>query len=109
MINDEKAEVLRKLLLDENIPDTPDFTDEEWDALCEEAPMTFELFISCLEKSAEGGYVECYCEILEQFPEYKDQLDEYFERVHGFKKMTPEELEEGAQKIKQRILEKYGQ
>ncbi len=105
MTNKEKAYIIYKLLTDDSIADAPDFTEEEWDGLCGEAPMSFEMFISCLEKCAEGNYAECYFEILEQFPEYKDQLDDYYEREHGIKKMTPEETNKKWLEFKQRFID----
>ena len=93
MTDQDKNYLIYKLLTDDSIPDAPDFTDEEWAGLCEEAPMTFELFISCIEKCIEGNYCECYFEILEQFPEYESLFDKYMKEQYGIEKMTPEEVE----------------
>lgn len=106
MTDKEKAYCLWKLLDDAGVPDSPDFTDEEWAGLCEEGPMTFDLFISALEKCIEGNYAECYFDILQQFPEYEDELDKYFEEKHGIKKMTPEEIEESWQRFKAKYIDK---
>lgn len=109
MTEQEKAYLIYKLLTDNSIPDAPDFTTEEWAALCEEAPMTFEIFVSCIEKCTDGNYAECYFEIMEQFPEYEDQLDKYLEEKYGIKPMTPEEVEESLQRFKIKMRKKYGE
>lgn len=91
MTEQEKLYAIYNLLGDTGVPDSPDFTDEEWAGLCEEAPMTSELFISSLEKCIEGHYTDCYFMILEQFLEYKNELDKHLEEIHRINKMTPEE------------------
>ena len=106
MTEREAAYKLWKMLDDAGVPDSPNFTNEEWAGLCEEAPMTFELFISCIEKCVEGKYVECYFDIIQQFPEYEDQFLDYLEKKDGIKKMTPEEVEESWLKFKKRYIDK---
>ena len=105
----ELAKLIYKLVNDKSIPDTPDFTGEEWAALCEESPMSFELFISCIEKCVDGNYGECYFDIIHQFPEYEDQFSEYLEKNYDMKPMTPEEVEEKLQSFKEDMREKYGE
>lgn len=108
MTEREKAYLIYKLLDDAGVPDSPDFNVEEWAALCEEAPMTFDIFVSCLEKCTDGNYSECYFGILNQFPEYGDQYDKYVEEKYGIKPMTPEEVEESWLRFKDAMSKKYG-
>ena len=47
----------------------PDFSDQEWDALCEYTPMTQSIFDSCVETCAVAGDVDELLELFARFPE----------------------------------------
>lgn len=99
---------LLKLLEDDNIPDCPNFSDEERSALEEEIPMSAELYISCIEKCLEVDDTLQYISIIEQFPEHQPVLDAYFEKKHGLKPTTPEDAEASLKKFKERLFKERG-
>ncbi len=111
LLNNLEGMTMQDLLnkLDElDLPECPDFTDEEWAALDEDIPMSPELYISCIEKCLEGDYTLKYVDIIDQFPEYTPVLDAYFEKKHGIKPTTPEESEAALRKFKERLLRERG-
>lgn len=79
---EEMKFIIESLLNDDRIPDAPDFDDEQWAALCEEAEMTEEIFDSCLYRCHSDGYGVIFFSIVKQFPQFapkysQDVLDAY--------------------------------
>lgn len=70
--------------------DAPDFSDQEWDALCGYRPMTQEIFDHCVETCANAGNIGEFLELFERFPEcgkfWCERLDEEWPFVEALMK-----------------------
>lgn len=83
----------------------PNWSDQEWDALCGEIPMTQELFEFCLNACAEAGNFPEFLELFERFPGYgrvwAEDLDKELGAITAFleaegkevKKLTNEDIQ----------------
>lgn len=71
MNEDEKKEFTMDFLEEalRMFGDTPDFSDQQWAALCEEAPMTQEIFDSCATTCAEAGNILEFFELFQRWPD----------------------------------------
>lgn len=109
-------EVLRILLGGDN---TPDYTEQEKAARNKQAPMTQELFASCLNRCAEAGNIPEFFDLFDDFPGcgeiWCDQLDKEIQTINIHaevrKKMinlTDEERQMRWASFRERIREKYG-
>lgn len=108
---------LRQLLGGDNLPD---WSDQEWAALCEETPMTQELFESCLNACAEAGNLAEFVELFGRFPEcgkvWAEELDKELDAITAFleaegkevKKLSNEDIQARWTDFRNRIRDEYG-
>lgn len=100
--------------------DTPDFSDQEWAALCEEGQMTQEIFDSCAATCAEAGNILEFFELFERWPDYGavwcSQLDkelaawDAYQESQGveLKELTDEEMKARWTAFKDRVRDELG-
>lgn len=93
---------LRQQLGGDNLPD---WSDQEWDALCGYTPMTQELFESCLDACATAGNLAEFVELFGRFPAcgkvWTEQLDKELDTITAFleaegkevKKLSEEDIQ----------------
>ena len=76
-------EAIRILLGGDN---TINYTEQEKAARNKQAPMTQELFASCLNRCAEAGNIPEFFDLFDDFPDYGeiwcDQLDKEMETIN---------------------------
>lgn len=109
-------EVLRILLGGDN---TPDYTEQEKAARNKQAPMTQELFASCLNRCAEAGNIPEFFDLFDDFPgcgeiwcdqleKEMEGLDIHLEARKKIKMPTNEERQARWLALRERIRKKYG-
>ena len=85
---------LRQQLGGDNLPE---WSDQEWDALCGYTDMTQELFESCLNACAEAGNIPEFIELFERFPEYgkawAEDLGKELDAITAFLEAEGKEVE----------------
>lgn len=62
----------------DNIKDVSVFTVDEWEAINKRCPMTYEMFINCIEKCILSQIDDILFELLN---EYSDFVDKYAESI----------------------------
>ena len=99
--NEFTMNFLREMLGGDNLPD---WSDQEWAALCEEVPMTQELFESCLNACAEAGNLAEFVELFGRFPEcgkvWAEELDKELDAITAF-------LEAEGKEVKSYLMRTY--
>lgn len=112
------SDFLRKLMSTHS--DAPDFSDQEWNALCEITPMTQDIFDRCVETCAKAGNIGEFLELFERFPEcgrfWCEKLDEEWPLVeamikeHGIKSMpiSDDEIRERWITFREKVRAEFG-
>ena len=122
MSEDEKKEFTMDFLEEalSMFGDTPDFSDQEWAALCEEAPMTQELFDSCAAACAEAGNILEFFELFQRWPDFGEvwcsQLDKELDAWDAYlesqgtepKRLTDEDIQARWTAFKGRVRDELG-
>lgn len=112
--NEYTMNFLREMLGGDNLPD---WSDQEWAALCEEAPMTQELFESCLNACAEAGNLAEFVELFERFPEcgkvWTEELDKELDAITAFLeveevKLSDKDIQARWTAFRNRMRDEYG-
>lgn len=80
--NKEMQYLIDCLLNDERIPDSPDFTEKEWAALCEEAEISEEIYDSCLQRCHNDNNGVMFISIVNQFPQYNPKYSKEIIEKH---------------------------
>lgn len=100
--------------------DVPDFSDQEWAALCEEAPMTQGLFERCLLTCAEAGNILEFFDLFRRWPEHGrvwcEQLDKGLDTWDAYleaqgvepKKLTDDDIRTHWTAFKARVRDELG-
>ena len=112
--NEYTLNFLREMLGGDNLPD---WSDQEWAALCEEAPMTQELFESCLNACAEAGNLAEFVELFGRFPEcgkvWAEELDKELDAITAFLevgevKLSDKDIQARWTAFRNRMRDEYG-
>ena len=101
---------LGKLLGADNLPD---WSDQEWAALCEEVPMTQELFESCLDACVEAGNLAEFVELFGRFPECGKVWTEELDAITAFLeveevKLSDKDIQAHWTAFRDRMRDEYG-
>ena len=108
MIDEKTNRLIYDLFFNPALQNGPEFTEEQWKALCGEIPMTQELYNTCLSVCAKSRDVEYFCIIQDGYPEYKEGYDVYLEEITGRKMPTPVEAEASYQRLREKVKERFG-
>ena len=100
--------------------DTPDFSEQGWDALCEDRPMTQALFDRCAAACAEAGNILAFFDLFQRWPDFGEvwcsqlnkELDAWdaYQKAQGHetKKLTDEEIRDRWTAYRERVRDALG-